>query len=286
MMFKQTQYLIHSGKIAAVEYGDAKTAEVSVVFIHGWLDNAASFFSVMQRLTALEPLLHLCAIDLPGHGLSEHKNGSNFYPFHDYIDDFGQLSLNFSANKLVIVGHSLGALIASCYSAAFPERVDGLIQIEGYEPLAESASESVERIRQGVMSRQRLRKKPQHGYDDISQAIERRSMANHIVPELITPIVERGMKAVDGKWHWRHDVKLKSESLYRMSPQHAAEIINAIQCPHRLIIGEQGFQSLKQHRSISEQSRLETFTVSGGHHCHLEQPEQVAELIFGVVNKI
>lgn len=286
MMFKQTQYSIHSGRIAAVEVGDAKTADVSVVFIHGWLDNAASYFSIMQELAEVAPQLHLCAIDLPGHGLSEHKNGSNFYPFHDYIDDFCQLSLNFSANKLVIVGHSLGALVASCYSAAFPEHVDGLIQIEGYAPLAESAAESVARIRQGVMSRQRLRKKPQRGYDDISQAIERRSMANHINPELIAPIVERGIKQVDGKWHWRHDVKLKSESLYRMSPQHAAEIINAIQCPHRLILGEHGFQSLKQHRNISEQNSPETFTVSGGHHCHLEQPEQVAELIFGVVNKI
>jgi len=32
-------------------------------------------------------------------------------------------------------------------------------------------------------------------------------MANNIAPELIAPIVERGIKQVDGKWHWRHDVK-------------------------------------------------------------------------------
>ncbi len=286
MMFKQTQYQIHSGRIAAVEFGDSKTADISVVFIHGWLDNAASFFSVMQELARLAPRAHLCAIDLPGHGLSEHKNGSNFYPFHDYIDDFCQLLLNFSANKRVIVGHSLGALVASCYSAAFPENVAGLVQIEGYAPLVEPTSESVERIRQGVLSRQRLRKKPERSYADVSQAIERRSMSNHLAPELIAPVVERGITQVDGKWHWRHDVKLKSESLYRMLPQHADEIMNAIQCPHRLILGEQGFQSLKRLRSISAQSCLETFTVSGGHHCHLEQPEQVAELIFGVVNKI
>ncbi|WP_165311877.1 alpha/beta fold hydrolase [Vibrio ziniensis] len=286
MMFKQTQYPIHSGSVAAVEFGDSKAADISVVFIHGWLDNAASFHSVMRQLSKLAPQLHLCAIDLPGHGLSEHKNGSNFYPFHDYIDDFCQLMLNFSANKRVIVGHSLGALVASCYSAAFPENVAGLIQIEGYAPLAEPVTESVARIRQGVMSRQRLRKKPERGYDDVSQAIERRSMINHLAPELISPVVERGIKRVGDKWYWRHDVKLKSESLYRMSPQHAAEIMNAIRCPHWLILGDQGYQSLKGHRSISEQSCLETFTVSGGHHCHLEQPEQVAELIFGVVNKI
>ena len=69
-----------------MEIGDAKTADVSVVFIHGWLDNAASFFSVMQELVEVAPQLHLCAIDLPGHGLSEHKNASFLsYPVFIYL---------------------------------------------------------------------------------------------------------------------------------------------------------------------------------------------------------
>jgi len=60
-MLKSTQYTIDGGCISAVEIGDAKTADVSVVFIHGWLDNAASFFTVMQALSALSPKLHLCS---------------------------------------------------------------------------------------------------------------------------------------------------------------------------------------------------------------------------------
>ncbi len=285
-MFKSTQYTIDGGCISAVEVGDAQTAELSVVFIHGWLDNAASFLSVMKALSELDPQLHLCAIDLPGHGLSEHKYGNNFYLFHDYIDDFCQLSLNFPANKHLIVGHSLGALIASCYSAAFPEKVAGLVQIEGYAPLSENEAKCVERLRSGVISRQRIRKKPERNYSSFEQAIEQRCRVNQLTAEQIAPIVERGIKEVDGKWVWRHDKKLKSDSLYRMSPEHTAEIMASIECPHRVILGEQGYANLLKNRHDSAKNVLETFTISGGHHCHLEHPQVVADLIYGVVNKI
>lgn len=285
-MLKSTQYPIDCGKVSAVEIGDVKTAEVSVVFIHGWLDNAASFFSVMEALHKLAPQFHLCAIDLPGHGLSEHKHGSNFYSFHDYIDDVCQMLINLTANKRLIVGHSLGALVASCYSAAFPEKVDGLIQIEGYAPLAEPADKSVERLRNGVISRQRLRKKPERFYHSLAQAIEHRAYINQLPEACIAPVVERGMSIVDGKWVWRHDRKLKSDSLYRMSPEHASAIMSAIECPQRLILGEQGYSNLLKRDSDSAKNVLETFTISGGHHCHLEHPKVVADLIFGVVNKI
>lgn len=150
-----TTYLLDQGQLAAIEVGNAEMAEVSVIFIHGWLDNAASFLSLMPALHALAPKLHLCAVDLPGHGFSSHKAG--YSAFHDYIDDLDQLLLNLSPNKPVLVGHSLGALIASCYSAAFPEQVSGLVQIEGFGPLSEPATHSVTRLRQGIRSRHALR---------------------------------------------------------------------------------------------------------------------------------
>lgn len=70
-----TTYLLEQGQLAAIEVGNAKMAEVSVIFIHGWLDNAASFLSLMPALHALAPKLHLCAVDLLGHGFSSHKAG-------------------------------------------------------------------------------------------------------------------------------------------------------------------------------------------------------------------
>ena len=43
--------------------------------LHGWLDNSASFQPLNQYLSDF----HVIAIDLPGHGLSDHKSPDAYY---------------------------------------------------------------------------------------------------------------------------------------------------------------------------------------------------------------
>ena len=280
----EKSYSLASGTLATQQIGNPKTTATTVVFIHGWLDNSASFSSVISNLQVLSPNSHLVAIDLFGHGFSSHKSGS-YYPFHDYIDDIYQLLVNFSPNRIVLVGHSLGALVASCYSAAFPEQVSGLVQIEGYGPLAEEESETVSRLREGVLSRQRIRRKPARAFASLQDAIERRAKVNHLLPEQIAPIVTRGVVERDSQWYWRHDIKLQSQSLYRMSWQHAHSIRQHITCPQVVILGEQGFSHLQSFRQDASEA-IQIELVAGGHHCHLQSPIRVIDLIFGLVNKI
>ncbi|MCG9679659.1 alpha/beta hydrolase [Vibrio sp. Isolate24] len=285
MTCRDTRYSIADGHITAIEYGDSQASDCSIVFIHGWLDNAASFESVMQALHQSAPFLHLCAIDLPGHGHSSHKSGSNFYPFHDYIDDVYQFLAKLSPNRLVLVGHSLGALIASCYSAAFPEQISGLVQIEGRGPLAEEESKTVSRLREGVLSRQRIRNKPTRAFDSDTTAIDVRAKINQISPELISPVVKRALARTDDGWVWRHDEKLQSQSLYRMSFEHAQSVCQQIVCPQIIVLGEQGFPHLQKPTNDASMN-TDVVTVPGGHHCHLQVPSRVSNLIFGLVNKI
>ncbi|RIH71181.1 hydrolase [Vibrio splendidus] len=311
----EKSYSLASGTLATQQIGNSKTTATTVVFIHGWLDNSSSFSSVISNLEVLSPNSHLVAIDLFGHGFSSHKSGS-YYPFHDYIDDLHQLVTKLSPNRLVLVGHSLGALIASCYSAAFPEKVSGLIQIEGHGPLSEAPHETVSRLRDGVLSRLRQRRKPSRPLASLEDAIKLRAHANQIKAELIAPIVERGIVELgtidqvafeqatvdhvafdqatvdqgiaefDNSWQWRCDPNLKCDSLYRMSQAHAEAIMAAIECPQLIVLGNDGFRHLQHNRYKSAHSSLNIETVPGGHHCHLESPELVSELILGVVNKI
>ncbi|CDT43671.1 putative VALACYCLOVIR HYDROLASE [Vibrio coralliirubri] len=281
----EKSYSLASGTLATQQIGNPQTTATTVVFIHGWLDNSSSFNQVMQQVAKLAPNAHLVAIDLFGHGFSSHKSGS-YYPFHDYIDDLHQLVTKLSPNRLVLVGHSLGALIASCYSAAFPEKVSGLIQIEGHGPLSEAPHETVSRLRDGVLSRLRQRRKPSRPLASLEDAIKLRAHANQINAELIAPIVERGIVEFENSWQWRCDPNLKCDSLYRMSQAHAEAIMVAIECPQLIILGNDGFRHLQHNRYKSVHSPLHIETVPGGHHCHLESPELVSELILGVVNKI
>ncbi|OEF07920.1 alpha/beta fold hydrolase [Vibrio crassostreae] len=281
----EKSYSLASGTLATQQIGNPHTTATTVVFIHGWLDNSSSFNPVMQQVAKFAPNAHLVAIDLFGHGFSSHKSGS-YYPFHDYIDDLHQLVTKLSPNRLVLVGHSLGALIASCYSAAFPEKVSGLIQIEGHGPLSEAPHETVSRLRDGVLSRLRQRRKPSRPLASLEDAIKLRAHANQINAELIAPIVERGIVEFENSWQWRCDPNLKCDSLYRMSQAHAEAIMAAIECPQLIVLGNDGFRHLQHNRYKSAHSPLNIETVPGGHHCHLESPELVSELILGVVNKI
>ena len=99
-----------------------------ILALHGWLDNANSFLPLSQCLADYQ----IMAIDWPGHGLSEHRPGK--YPLHwiDYLYDLDALLTALPAHQqpTAILGHSLGGIIASAYTAAFPEKVASLVLVE------------------------------------------------------------------------------------------------------------------------------------------------------------
>ncbi|MDR9827383.1 alpha/beta hydrolase [Vibrio sp. FNV 38] len=275
------------GNLAYLEHSPKSLIEskITLLFLHGWLDNAASFESTIEALTKLEPNLRCIALDLAGHGHSDHKGAGQYYSFHEYLDDISQLLVKLSASRCLIIGHSLGALLASCYSAAFPEQVAGLIQIEGVLPIAEKSDNHSKRIRQAVVSRQRLRTKPVKSMASFESALIRRSRVNEINPELIMPVVKRGTVVKSERWYWSHDPRLLSDSIYRMSPEHSLAIAKSVQCPWQVVLGKDGYADLsaQAHDCLNED---QISMIQGGHHCHMQQPQAIAEIILGLVNKI
>ncbi len=122
-----------------------ETSDGQVLFLRRW--DAASpphaAFLILHGITAYSgpygPLLaeELAAagftvygLDLRGHGLSDGRRGD--YPSRDrLLADLGE-SLAFVKAKvprLILLGHSLGALNAIVAENAFPERIDGLVLI-------------------------------------------------------------------------------------------------------------------------------------------------------------
>ena len=63
------------------------TQQKVTLCLHGWLDNADSFLPLSACLNEL----NLVAIDLPGHGLSQHRSLDAHYHFLDWIYDLATL---------------------------------------------------------------------------------------------------------------------------------------------------------------------------------------------------
>ncbi|MGL4692583.1 MAG: alpha/beta fold hydrolase, partial [Stenotrophomonas maltophilia] len=80
-----------------------------VLALHGWLDNAASFVPLAAQL----PELELVAIDLPGHGHSAHLPPGTQYNTPGAICHVLDVADALGWDRFVLLGHSMGAGIAS-----------------------------------------------------------------------------------------------------------------------------------------------------------------------------
>lgn len=64
------------------------------------------------------------AVDLRGHGESDPATG---YRVEDYVRDVVDILPRITSGPVVMVGHSLGAMVAACTAARTPERVRALV---------------------------------------------------------------------------------------------------------------------------------------------------------------
>jgi proline iminopeptidase len=67
-------------------------------------------------------------LDLPGAGRSSRHAGSG-YPLEDYVSDIEAIRAHLETERLLLVGHAWGALLATEYALAHPGRAAGIAMI-------------------------------------------------------------------------------------------------------------------------------------------------------------
>ncbi|WP_249199197.1 alpha/beta fold hydrolase [Photobacterium sp. GJ3] len=279
--FQPCRGALQAGRLKAL---DSENRPI-LLCLHGWHDNAASFTPLFEPLSQV---FHLVAIDWPGHGLSAHRDPDNYYYFMDYVDTLAQVMQAISGESVMLMGHSLGALVAAAYAGAYPEAVSGLILIEGLVPLYENAALAADRLRSGIDSRmkRRQRQKPALKMDSFQAALSVRCRVNGLTSEQLLPLVQRAIYQDGEGWSWRHDDKLRCDSLIRLTEAQSKALVASIECPVLSIVGDKGFAHLKAPESgLSWFASADQIVVPGGHHCHLESPQKVCDQILLLTSK-
>lgn len=110
------------GRITGLRGGSAGPR---VLALHGWLDNAASFMPLAAHL----PGVQLVAPDLPGHGRSAHLAPGAEYTSGVAVNAVLDIADALGWDTFSLLGHSMGAGIASLMAAAVPQRVQRLVAI-------------------------------------------------------------------------------------------------------------------------------------------------------------
>jgi pimeloyl-ACP methyl ester carboxylesterase len=121
----------------------------TLLLLHGWMDVSASFQFVVDALRAR---WRVVAPDWRGFGLTEASPGRDrvdSYAFADYLGDLDALLDHLSPEEPVrVVAHSMGGNVALLYAGIRPQRVAGLVNLEGFGLQETDPTKAVRRYRQ------------------------------------------------------------------------------------------------------------------------------------------
>ena len=104
-----------------------------VVFLHGYVGDIEDW---RAQIRYFSPNYRCLAIDQRGRGKAEAPKTQEEYTFNLFVDDIYQWASKLNLEKFVLVGHSLGGMIAQGFTLAHPEMVEALV-------LADTSSGSI-----------------------------------------------------------------------------------------------------------------------------------------------
>ncbi len=275
----RTESIIVRGLRYNVRHWGAADAP-KVFLLHGWMDCSATFQFIVD---AFKQSWHVIAPDWRGYGASQWLSRPYWFP--DYYADLHCLLDEYSPGQPArLVGHSMGANIASIYSAICPERVAQLVMLDflGLKPPRDIDSPTqIGRWLRGIQLAPKL-----SAYLDCDALARRLMVANPRLTEARAAYLARSVsrRRPDGQvemacdpWH-----KIPSPAVYVIEDAMASW--RKVQAPVLMLIAAQGFV---QHRFGNDpeeyRRRLGSFkdahvvtVADAGHNVQHDQPENVA----------
>ena len=253
-----------------------------LLFLHGWLDAGASFQFVVDCMGEEWPC---AALDWRGFGQSDWEPEGYWFP--NYLADLDVLLDVLSPGRPArLVGHSMGGNVASLYAGVRPERVERLVNLEGFGLPRTSSDQAPERYREWLEQLRETRDFPTYAsFDQLTASVLRRNP--RLEPDRAQFVastwgVEHGVGGIRLRADPRH--RLVNPVLYRR--EEAEACWRRVSAPVLLVLGELsdlrsrlGSDGTDAHmREVFRDLRIETI-AGAGHMMHHEQPAEVARLI-------
>lgn len=255
-----------------------------ILAVHGWLDNAASF-DVLGEL-----LSDYCVIapDLAGHGHSSHRPASGGYQIWDDLVDLLDLLDKLGVDKFFLMGHSRGSMISSLLTVAANDRVQALVQIDGFFPMVMPVEETANQLQRHVRDTLKYRRRKEQGrgspvFATLEEMAEGRRKAMPMSMDSAMRLIERNTRAVDGGFEWRYDDRLKAASAMKMSEANNEALVAALTVPV-LQLCQPGFAKRLSwvEPLLVKQALIRREYIDGIHHFHMEEHSaEVARKIAG-----
>jgi len=263
--------LVNDLALHYLEWGEVATPPI--VCVHDYTGSADAFNALARRL---QDRYHILAPDVRGHGESA-WSPAGAYRYEDQAGDLAEFARQLGLDKFVLIGTSMGGIIAMTYAAAHAARLSGLV-INDIGPDAEAGTR---RITQMVGSRP-------NEFATLEEAMAYRRSASPILAarsaedqhELALGVLRQ---RADGKWGWKMDPAYIRQRVEHGPPVRPPlwPVLQAVACPTLVVWGAESdvLSETQARRMVDVLPRGELVRVPGiGHSPTLVEPVVLAAL--------
>jgi len=244
-----------------------------IVCVHGYTGSADAFNALARHL---QDRYHLLALDVRGHGESA-WSPAGAYRYEDQAGDLAEFTRQLRLDKFVLIGTSMGGIIAMTYAADHADRLNALV-INDIGPDAETGSNRITGL---------VGARPD-SFPTLDAALHYRREISPITaarPAEDQEELARGVLMQDsgGRWVWKMDPAYIEQRVRRGAPVRPVlwPALAKLQCPTLVIWGtDSDVLSEAQARRMAETlPNGELVPVSGvGHAPILTEPAAISAI--------
>ena len=112
---------------AKIHFAITGAGEPTVVFVHGWTCDSTTW---ARQVPAISRSFRVVTLDLPGHGQSGSPKDGKF-SMDLFAHAVEAVRREAKADKIVLVGHSMGTPVIRQYARLYPQHVAALVLVDG-----------------------------------------------------------------------------------------------------------------------------------------------------------
>jgi pimeloyl-ACP methyl ester carboxylesterase len=262
-----------------LEWGDPNAAQ-SIVMCHGFLDLGWGFSLLAAPLAKAG--YRVIAFDFRGHGESEWIGRGGYYHFVDYVLDLHALVPQLGAERIHLLGHSMGGTVATLYAGSHPERIRSLTLLEGYGPPTLDTG-PVERMLGWISDVERVWAEHEPSpLPDLAAAVDRLRKRNPSLSDsFLLGLAQRATKPHPREGlMWRFDPLHRSRSPLGFERERFKAFAQRIEAPTLLIQGERGMRTGDDEARIASYPNARSLQIAqAGHMLQWTHADRVAELM-------
>lgn len=251
-----------------------------VICLHGIRDQGAVWEPVAAPLASAR--FRVVAPDLRGHGRSSHASRGALTNLIDLLADLDRLTESLTEQPFVLVGHSMGSMLAAIFAAVRPEKVVHAVLVEPVLPSQGQGDDIVALLRAQL---DYLAAPADHpSIPDIeTAALVLRSATPSLSDAFSLALAARGTQRGNGALRWRWDPLLRNilGVAFNGTKEQYLALLQRITIPLSLVVGASSRYLCAEDQDLVRAAipSARSLTLPGGHNVHIESAAALSRCI-------